>query len=305
MNAQTARMFLAIVEHGSISAAARALYITQPALSAHLGRLEEELGAQLMRRQKGIHQITLTPEGAAFVPIAQEWASAEDHFLQYKDTVSRKTLRLLAGTSAHDVIVAPIISKLLRNDPQLAVQQSIQELYAHSVISQHIHRFDIAFSFFRPTDSPLVDCIPLFQQEYYILCPADSPLPDRVLSLKDLDPAFQVMQKFAVGNLRRWYQSNFSEAPEDSYAQTTTILSTPTYFRDPRCWGICSANNAMFLIAQQPDTLSFRRIETAPSPSLCSLLISKSYARSDVIETLLRCCREYLQERPYLTPLLK
>ena len=38
MNYQSVKIFLAIVEHRSISAAARALYLTQPAVSGHLNR---------------------------------------------------------------------------------------------------------------------------------------------------------------------------------------------------------------------------------------------------------------------------
>lgn len=305
MNAQTAKMFLAIVEHRSISAAARALYITQPALSSHLGRLEEELGVQLMRRQKGIHQITLTPEGIAFVPIAQEWADAEDHLRRYKDTISQKTLRLTSGAAAHDSLVAPIVSKLLREDPQISVHQSVLELSIKS-LQEQIHNYDAVFSDFS-LEAPLshVRSFPLFSQDLYVLCPADSPLPDRVLTPEDLDPAFHVMQKFPGKSLRAWYETVFPTTPGSARLQITAVMSLPTYFSDPRCWSICSATAAMFLIAQRPDALSFRRVEPAPSPTQYTLLISKSYAREDVVETLLRCCREYLQERPYLTPLLK
>ena len=42
--------FRAVYEHGSVSAAARALGLTQPALSRALAKLEEELGAPLFQR---------------------------------------------------------------------------------------------------------------------------------------------------------------------------------------------------------------------------------------------------------------
>ena len=304
MNAQTARMFLAIVEHGSISAAARALYITQPALSAHLGRLEEELGVQLMRRQKGIHQITLTPEGTAFVPIARDWAAAEDRLRQYKDTISQKTIRLASSVASHDCLISPIVSKLLREDPQLTVHQRIVDIGEQDV-PEHIHRFDAAFLNFTNPDASLVSCIPLYSQGWCILCPADSPLPNRVLAPTELDPAFEVVQKFASGRIRKWHDTVFSAGTDQAYAQATAIMSMPNYFSDPRCWCICAANIAMFLVTQRPNILSFRKVEPEPSHSTTSLVVSRAYARVDVVETLLRCCREYLQERPYLTPLLK
>lgn len=304
MNAQTARMFLAIVEHGSISAAARALYITQPALSAHLGRLEEELGTQLMRRQKGIHQITLTPEGTAFIPIAREWVAAEDHLLRYKDTVSQKTIRLVSSVALHDSLISPVVSKLLREDPQISVQQNILDI-SEKLLPERIHSFDAAFLNFTDPDPSLVQCIPLYSQGWCILCPADSPLPNRILSPAELDPAFEVVQKFPSARIREWHDTVFSTGADQAYAQATAIMSMPNYFSDSRCWCICAASIAMFLVAQRPNILSCREVEPEPSHSTTSLLISRAYAREDVIDTLLRCCREYLQERPYLTPLLK
>lgn len=65
--------FLAVIDLGSISAAANSLYITQPALSRRISTLEEELGYKLFIRNKGIRNIELTPEGKSFITIAQKW----------------------------------------------------------------------------------------------------------------------------------------------------------------------------------------------------------------------------------------
>ena len=46
--------FLSIVQHGSFSAAAEKLYITQPALGRRIRALEEELGYALFIRNKGV-----------------------------------------------------------------------------------------------------------------------------------------------------------------------------------------------------------------------------------------------------------
>ncbi len=52
MNFSNINYFLAIVEEGSISAAARKLYISQQALSEQLKKMEEEVGAPLLKRGK-------------------------------------------------------------------------------------------------------------------------------------------------------------------------------------------------------------------------------------------------------------
>lgn len=46
------RYFRAIAEHGSLSAAARALNLAQPALSHHVAELETELGVRLLERRR-------------------------------------------------------------------------------------------------------------------------------------------------------------------------------------------------------------------------------------------------------------
>ena len=67
--------FLAILRNGSITAAAEALFITQPALSRKLKSLEQELGVRLFEREQGRHYLTLTAKGQEFCPLAEKWMS--------------------------------------------------------------------------------------------------------------------------------------------------------------------------------------------------------------------------------------
>lgn len=50
MELRQLRYFVAIVDHGSLSRAARVLHVAQPALTQQVRQLEEELGAQLLHR---------------------------------------------------------------------------------------------------------------------------------------------------------------------------------------------------------------------------------------------------------------
>jgi DNA-binding transcriptional LysR family regulator len=61
MELRQVRLFLAAAEEGSITAAARRMNLTQPALSRQIKALEEELGVELFTR--GAHSVTLTPAG--------------------------------------------------------------------------------------------------------------------------------------------------------------------------------------------------------------------------------------------------
>ena len=55
------KTFVAVADSESISAAARALYISQPAVSSEIAQLEDKLGTKLFfRTNRGV---SLTPEG--------------------------------------------------------------------------------------------------------------------------------------------------------------------------------------------------------------------------------------------------
>lgn len=77
MTLQQLRYFLAAAEHGSFTAAARALYIAQPSLSEQVRALEAELGVELMARMG--RGIALTQAGRAFRPEAERVLAALDH----------------------------------------------------------------------------------------------------------------------------------------------------------------------------------------------------------------------------------
>jgi LysR family transcriptional regulator, benzoate and cis,cis-muconate-responsive activator of ben and cat genes len=58
--------FLAVVEEGQFAAAARRLFLSPPAVTAHVHALERELSTRLLER----HPVTLTPAGERFLPHA-------------------------------------------------------------------------------------------------------------------------------------------------------------------------------------------------------------------------------------------
>ena len=61
MDLKQLRYFAAVAEEGSITAAARRLYLSQPPLSMQLQALEREVGCSLFER--GRRHITLTDAG--------------------------------------------------------------------------------------------------------------------------------------------------------------------------------------------------------------------------------------------------
>ena len=83
MNMNQLKYVLEVASSNSMREAATKLFITQPALSASIRELEEELGILIFNRtNKGI---SLTPEGREFIVYAKksvgQYAILEDRYL--------------------------------------------------------------------------------------------------------------------------------------------------------------------------------------------------------------------------------
>nr|WP_042188744.1 LysR family transcriptional regulator [Kibdelosporangium sp. MJ126-NF4]CEL18428.1 putative LysR-family transcriptional regulator [Kibdelosporangium sp. MJ126-NF4]CTQ97911.1 putative LysR-family transcriptional regulator [Kibdelosporangium sp. MJ126-NF4] len=64
------RYLVAVVDHGSFTAAAENLHVSQSGVSAQLAKLERELGAPLLER--GARRVRLTTAGTELLPLARE-----------------------------------------------------------------------------------------------------------------------------------------------------------------------------------------------------------------------------------------
>lgn len=70
MNVNHLRFFLATLDEGSLTAAARRCFVTQPTLSTGLASLEKEVGGKLLERSRS--GVSLTPLGESILETARE-----------------------------------------------------------------------------------------------------------------------------------------------------------------------------------------------------------------------------------------
>ena len=105
--------FLTVLRSGSMTAAAQALYITQPTLSARLQTLEDEVGTPLFVRGKGLRRLELTEAGTRFLPLAQRWQRlmAEMHGIAAAE--ARAHFRIGAAYTANQYVLPPVYKRFL------------------------------------------------------------------------------------------------------------------------------------------------------------------------------------------------
>ncbi|OJY75503.1 MAG: LysR family transcriptional regulator [Rhizobium sp. 60-20] len=147
------RTFLAVLEHGSLSAAARELGLTQPTVGRHIDALEQSVGAELFTRS----QQGLLPTDAALIlkPYAETLASTAASLLRAasgsKDKVGG-TVRISAGEVIGTEVLPPILAALQARYPDLVV-----ELSASDVVEDLLQReADIAVRMVAPAQEALL-----------------------------------------------------------------------------------------------------------------------------------------------------
>ncbi|MBN2908745.1 LysR family transcriptional regulator [Polycladomyces sp. WAk] len=97
MHIQQLITFLTVAKHRHFRQAGEELMLTQPAVSAQIRSLEEELGCTLFHRP----HVSLTPEGKTFLPYAQKMVSLYEeskHALHQRDDDS--IIRVTIGVDA-------------------------------------------------------------------------------------------------------------------------------------------------------------------------------------------------------------
>ena len=118
----------ALLRESSLSAAARALDVTPPALSMRLRRLEAELGLSLANRSA--RRLALTPEGERF---AREAVRLLGQIEELRDSLhgdARQlggTLRIAAPFGYGRSRLAPALVPFTRQHPQLKLQLDLRE----------------------------------------------------------------------------------------------------------------------------------------------------------------------------------
>lgn len=167
---------VAIDEHGSFSAAARALHTVQSNVSTHIARLERELDAALVDRATG----RLTEEGEVVVARARRIQSELEAIGAEVASLTSEvsgTVRLgMIGTTARW-----LVPRLL--DQMAATHPKVRVLIVDATTTSLVPRLaagqlDLAIVNL-PLDDPDVESEPLFDEDHVLVAPPKHPLFER------------------------------------------------------------------------------------------------------------------------------
>ena len=164
---------IAVVEHRSFSAAARALHTVQSNVSTHVSRLEKELGAVLVDR----HTMQPTSEGKAVLERARrirtELQAISDDIVSMRHEVAGEVRIGCIGTTGH-WMAAPLLRRLAERHP--ALHPVLVDATTTS-LTPRVMNGDLDMAIVNtPVVEAGIDSEPLFDEERIIVVPRGHPL---------------------------------------------------------------------------------------------------------------------------------
>jgi DNA-binding transcriptional LysR family regulator len=148
------RIFLAVVEHASFTAAAKRLGLPKGTVSYKISELEGELGVRLLNRTT--RAVTTTPEGSE---LAERCGPSLENIIEASAWVAQASkapsglLRIKAPTTYTQWAIAPALPKFLAVYPQLKIALSVSDDFRTDIVQQGI---DLVISVGPNSDSSFI-----------------------------------------------------------------------------------------------------------------------------------------------------
>ncbi|MCW2634252.1 MAG: LysR family transcriptional regulator [Blastococcus sp.] len=226
------RTFALVAELGSLRAAASALGVSEPAVSASIAALRSDLGDPLFRRTAS--GIALTPGGRALAGRARELVRlAERTRREVASATSTARLRVLATAACAEYVAGDVVTAFTRRVPGTSVELVVGSSdCAASALAED--DADIALGV-RPLPSPgrELDSVPFLRYQRVLVAGPGHPLAGR-RSLRGTDLAGERWFTGPAGletgsEEHRWAQASGAAAaadvtPMDSEADALTAV---------------------------------------------------------------------------------
>ena len=195
MTLQQLRYVIKIVECGSISEAAKQLYISQPSLSNALKELEAEMGIEIFNRTA--RGISLTVDGREFLSYARQ-VMEQTELLEQRYLGKRPSKQLCAVSTQHYAFAVNAFVNLLRNLEVDEYEFTLRETRTWEIIEDVKNlRSELGIIYLSAFNEKVINKLlkenhlrfyPLFTADPHVFISAHHPLAIKEsVSLEDLD----------------------------------------------------------------------------------------------------------------------
>jgi DNA-binding transcriptional LysR family regulator len=194
------RYFIAVADKLNFSRAAQQLHIAQPPLSRQIRQLEDDVGVQLLIRNK--RRVELTRAGRAFLEEAKKLIVQAGHAAE----VARQSQKGETGTikigiaSGLGGVVNRAVADYCRRFP--AIEIECKDIFS-TIQNEALRKHEIDVGFLRPpVDDVHLDAEMLFEEEFVVVLPKTHPKAKRrALRLSDVadEPLIIFDRSFSSG----------------------------------------------------------------------------------------------------------
>ena len=185
--------FVEVARLGSVTRAASALCVTQPALTARLNALEKTMGTSLLVRRRG--GVRLTEAGRAFLPYAERALQAVTDGRQVLTELERGVVGHvpIGASPAVSTYALPTILKRFQEshpDVQVAVRTGHSE-----EVAELVKRDEVAVGLSRALRDPDLESFTLYEDELVLVVHPEHPFVDDVRSAELADEQFVLFDR--------------------------------------------------------------------------------------------------------------
>ena len=218
MNIQAIRLFLHIMQRGSLAAGAQALNMSPSAASRLLSGLERTTGLKLFSRDG--HALRPTAEGAQYFNECRRVLVAVDELpLAAKRLASGVQSRLKVGSGPRlaKSLMIPAIGRFVKSNPDVEVDLQVAQPHEFARMTD---RIDVAVGAMLPVTITTVEGDPLFDMPSVAVMRRDHPLAGRSF-VRPADIAAHKLIATPVGPMREDQEHLFHADGVEFHAQYT------------------------------------------------------------------------------------
>ncbi|KAF1045157.1 MAG: HTH-type transcriptional activator CmpR [Herbaspirillum frisingense] len=209
LNLDYLQTFIAVIRHGSFSAAAEQLDISQPAVSQQIRQLERSLGAPLVERVG--RKARATAAGQELLGHAGQIEAAVEAAVAAVERRAGSTsgrVRLGTGATACIFLLPAVLKDLRRRYPGLEITVSTGNT-ADIAKALEDNLLDVGLVTM-PVSGRMFDITPVLDDEFVLLAPPDMGLPARITAAALADKPVLLFEP--GGNTRRLADEWFARA---------------------------------------------------------------------------------------------
>lgn len=207
MNGRDLKYFSAIAQTGSLREASEQLYISQPALTKCIARLEEQLDTKLFEK-KG-RQLVLTPAGHVLVKRSKQILQ---NILEMQKEVSSFSkgeaghIRIGAAATITEFLLPNIINEMTQLTPEVTMDLTVG---MGDVLSEALRKDELDLIITPTIESSDFLVKKIVEDQVVIVASRQHPLANKISTLEDLKHYEWVLSGHHVAT-RTWLEQTFS-----------------------------------------------------------------------------------------------